>query len=547
MRVSMKRAILFTFVLIFCGQVIAQNWQWAQHIGSKGPDGGSRLCLDSSNNIYMTGVFSPPQGFFGPYTFSTNGFDDIFIGKLDKNGNFIWVKPEGGYNYSAPPYCDFFNEGGWDIIYEKFSNSLILTGLMAGVDAKLGTCDMGTNWCSFMFISKIDLNGNCKWIKTPENPGEPLDESICTDNNGNIYIYGTTDYFSYFNVFPLPAGGFLAKISSLDGSCLWAKNIFNKKNGSHDIKFLNNELFLSGICIDTLKIDTITLISNYFDGFISKFDTAGNVKWAKTFGGPHEDFGGDISVDADSNVYITGSFKDTAYFDNIMLTNGNNRDYFLAKYNNNGNIKWVQQAHADSAYYAAWNTIDHYGNIYVTGTFKGNATLGNYSITSSSSHDLFIALYNSNGVCLGVNQIGNGLYGSVTCSENNDFYLSGGFEGLVNFGTNTMSSYGNEDIFIARHDSFSGINETGRTAGNKLVIYENPSVGKVNIIIPDEFRNQRNISLRIYDCLGKLIQQVQVESNSDKILLDIQSPAKGIYNAVLTNGSSRYTGRIVLY
>lgn len=53
------------------------------------------------------------------------------------------------------------------------------------------------------------------------------------------------------------------------------------------------------------------------------------------------------------------------------------------------------------------------------------------------------------------------------------------------------------------------------------------------------------MELLIYDSQGKLIQQTPIEWAGEKVVVNIQQEAKGIYNAVLQNDNMRFTGKIV--
>jgi hypothetical protein len=69
------------------------------------------------------------------------------------------------------------------------------------------------------------------------------------------------------------------------------------------------------------------------DIFIVKYDTSGNVLWAKSAGGTGTDLCRGVSTDVSGNVFLTGSFSSpTISFGTAMLTNTNNAsDIFIAK------------------------------------------------------------------------------------------------------------------------------------------------------------------------------------------------------------------------
>lgn len=79
------------------------NFLWARSMGSSGDDQGFALALDDSNNVYTSGYFEGTVDFdpdsVGTFNLSSNGDQDIFIQKLDSNGNFIWTEAIGGTGF----------------------------------------------------------------------------------------------------------------------------------------------------------------------------------------------------------------------------------------------------------------------------------------------------------------------------------------------------------------------------------------------------------------------------------------------------------------
>jgi hypothetical protein len=54
---------------------------------------------------------------------------------------------------------------------------------------------------------------------------------------------------------------------------------------------------------------------NSFNSFISKYDASGNFIWAKVINGANEIYIDDMKLDANGNIFITGSFSGTVDFD----------------------------------------------------------------------------------------------------------------------------------------------------------------------------------------------------------------------------------------
>src|SRR5215213_305476 len=81
------------------------------------------------------------------------------------------------------------------------------------------------------------------------------------------------------------------------------------------------------------------------DIFISKLDTAGNFIWAKSIGGTDSDYGVSICSDPSANILITGHFTTTVDFDpgpGIFNMTATGTDIYIAKFNSNGDLQWAK-------------------------------------------------------------------------------------------------------------------------------------------------------------------------------------------------------------
>jgi len=64
---------------------------WAKQFGGTGDDYARGIDIDASGNIYVSGVFSNSIDFDG-LILTAAGSSDIFLIKMDSNGNIIWGK-----------------------------------------------------------------------------------------------------------------------------------------------------------------------------------------------------------------------------------------------------------------------------------------------------------------------------------------------------------------------------------------------------------------------------------------------------------------------
>ena len=194
-----------------------------------------------------------------------------------------------------------------------------------------------------------------------------------------------------------------------------------------------------------------------------------NYEWAKKIGGANFDYIEDIAVDALGNVYVTGQFAGTVYFDpsvnkaKLSSTNGG-YDVFIAKYNDLGNYMWAKKIGGTSTDNAYSLALDTFGNVYVTGNFWGTADFDPSSnvanLTATGDYDIFIAKYNSSGNYSWAKNMGgtSSDFGtSIAIDVLGNVCLTGYFNETVDFdpssNTANLTSAGATDIFIAKFDT----------------------------------------------------------------------------------------------
>jgi hypothetical protein len=71
------------------------NVLWVRQMGGEGPDQAYALASDTEGNSYVTGMFMPGGAVFGPFILTPLGGGDAFVEKLDTNGNVKWAERMG--------------------------------------------------------------------------------------------------------------------------------------------------------------------------------------------------------------------------------------------------------------------------------------------------------------------------------------------------------------------------------------------------------------------------------------------------------------------
>jgi hypothetical protein len=203
------------------------------------------------------------------------------------------------------------------------------------------------------------------------------------------------------------------------------------------------------------------------DIFISKLDNRGNLVWARSMGGPSNDYGFGIAVDAAGNVYTTGGFTETADFDpgpgSYDLTDHGNWDIFVSKLDSSGNLVWARSMGGADSDYGIGIAVDSAGNVYSTGYFQGTVDFRpgplHYNLTSNGSTDVFVSKLNSSGFFVWARSMGGASsdYGNgIAVDASGNVYATGDFLATADFdpgaGTLNLTSHGDRDIFVCKLD-----------------------------------------------------------------------------------------------
>ncbi|MFC2100852.1 SBBP repeat-containing protein [Bacteroidota bacterium] len=196
--------------------------------------------------------------------------------------------------------------------------------------------------------------------------------------------------------------------------------------------------------------------------------SAQTLQWAENYGSTGNDKGTSVTTDVSGNVYMTGSFENTADFDPSLssanLSSNGSKDIYIAKYTSSGSYVWAIGIGGSSTDEGYAVVVDIYGNVIVTGYFNGTADFnpgtGTYYLTSNGSSDIFIAKYSSSGNFIWAHSMGSTSWDwgkSLGVDIFGDVYFTGIFTGTVDFdpgtSTNNLVSNGNMDAFIAKFSS----------------------------------------------------------------------------------------------
>lgn len=257
------------------------NITWTKTFGSKRSVVSNAITTDSLGNIYNVGALNGLNVSFKPapsndslLSSSASTIADIFIQKLNANGDLIWAKKTGS---TAPDEANTIVIKGKDMYIAGYFNTTVDFDFSTS-----GTTNLKSAGGKDIFVGKYDLNGKMIWVKQIGIGTEENAKQLEIDKFNNIYLSGT----------------------------------FSTKNGS-STDFM-------GISLST---------PGNSDAFLLKFNTQGKAVLAKSFSGSGADLGTAIKADTMQNVYMSGSFAGTISLDPNAKANtaSGTNDIFIYK------------------------------------------------------------------------------------------------------------------------------------------------------------------------------------------------------------------------
>jgi len=239
------------------------NLQWTKTIGRIGAHVGASLIQTSDGGYAIAGV-----------TISSGAGElDVYVVKLDANGNLQWTKTIGGKNWEEGNSLIQTSDGGYAI-----------TGSTESFGA--GGADV--------YVVKLDANGNLQWTKTIGGPKGEGGRSIIQTSDGGYAITGATKSFG--------AGGEDVYVVKLDanGNLQWTKTIGGENNdwGNSLIQTSDGGYVIAGY--------TTSFGAGEADVYVVKLDANGNLLWTKTIGGPESEEGNSLIQTSDGGYAIAG-------------------------------------------------------------------------------------------------------------------------------------------------------------------------------------------------------------------------------------------------
>jgi len=439
---------VFTFLLLLISNYIfSQELQWSKGFGQDKNQEIISIAVDEQGNSYCLGEttagttdLDPGPGVFNLThgNFQFNGLVDVFLVKLDPDGNFVWGKRLGSFIT--------VNEA---IQVKVGSDGNIYTLMQSWLGQTIQ-----------LSLEKFSPDGNSLLIKYLTNAGGSIDgnmfgESLDVDANSNVYISGS--FINYVVLDPnneslnpntTGLGSYVLKINAT-GVITWLKT-FTEDHASSGIYRIMMRPDGNLACIIATSVQNSTN-TGYDSGYILyNLDTQnGNIIFEKHF---LKQSASAFTVAENGNIAIAGYFSneaidvDPSAAEQLLIPNNTYSNLYFLWLNANGEFVSVTPYYYEWSSFLVWDiSSDEDNNYYFAATFNGvyDVDPGPSALVFSSDTQTYSMLLKYSGTHTfdTAFMVGNFLCNTIRFREivakNNSIYICGNFVGHTDFDPGT--------------------------------------------------------------------------------------------------------------
>jgi hypothetical protein len=390
-------------------RLLAGDLAFAFSFGGPQNDRAADVAVDASGNIVVAGHFKQTVDFdpsSGVQSRTSKGDYDLYVAKHTPTGALLWVRTMGGTGWDESMAIELEPDG-----------DVLLTGYFYGsadFDPGAGEARLSSAAGADGYVLKLGNDGSFRWVRQFAGSGDSGGTAITADGSGGIYVGGM--YSGTVDVDP--------------GSAV------------------NNSTSKGAL-----------------DAFVVKLTAAGSYVFGKKFGGSSGDeYVNGVAVGGDGHVQVAGSFHGSVDFDpsstsEKKLTAAGGSDVFVQELSSTGSYVSARRVGGSGDDLAGDVAADSFGNVFVTGGFKGTVDFdprdGTVSKTSGGDLDAFVLKLDSAAAFSWVYVAGGSSLDRGTdlaLASDGGVALTGQFAGQANFrgGGILTSSGGTSDAFVAR-------------------------------------------------------------------------------------------------
>jgi hypothetical protein len=329
----------------------------------------------------------------------------------------------------------------------------------------------------------VDCGGDCpacapsEWLKSFGDASDQAGVAIGTDSVNNLYIAGRFQGTVNFGGGDLSAPNYDLYVASFDndGTYRWSKQFIATGGFIYALAVdADDNLYIAGEFSTSVMLDGVNEVFNSgtTGAFVASFDADGTYRWSRTFHNASSTARiQSLTTDELGAVYITGSFANAIDFGSgaALPSNNGSTDMFVASYqSDDGTYRWTAPYGDGSAESGRSIVADADGTHYVTGIFNGSIDFGCQTHNAIGAYDLFVVRFDADGDCVWSKEAGSSASDSVyalALNGSDQLLVGGDFGDDIDFGTGVLSPAGSSDAFIFSVEASTGLSQWSRKLG----------------------------------------------------------------------------------
>ena len=525
--------LIILFNLITLSQLVAQNFEWANHLAATGNTGQVHTVVDKNGNTYATGSFA------GSYTIqdvtinSITTLNDFWVAKFNKNGSLIWLQQAGGEG------ADVANAITLDA-----AGNVLICGAITANPIFAGTSLEFTNFYD-AFVAKLTKTGTLTWVKT--FGGADFDEfaDITTDKNGNVFVVGSeqSDSVNFAGEqFIIEPGNisFVVNKYAADGTELWMQHN-TSSGGANGLQIASDKkgnIYAFGAFLGDAIINGQNFSSPQACILI-KFTNNGLPIWENVMNIIGGTTSCDLVTDLSGNAYlgVTKIGGEMAIQEFVFDTFNSEGYGILAKFNkSNGDVIWAESYNGENVSSIYDICINSANELLVAGAYY-NALIYKELFVENGFDDeeSYILKVDLSGNPISLFDFNNPESGDYITAINTDqfntIYYAGNFSGIIEFDDNTFGALGVEDNFMAKLTPvpFKGSNNNTAQLTDNINVFPNPAQNAISVRFISEFEGAAAYSINSVVGQVLITNTINVTEGENSILVNIENLPSGIY------------------
>lgn len=354
-----KPALSFLFIILCVVTLYAQTCppviQWQKSLGGSDNEASSAIITTVDSGYLVVGYTASNDSDIS----GNHGNEDFWVVKLASDGSIIWQAALGG------PHVEVAHA-----VIQTADSGYIVAGASRSDTGQVS----GNNGQQDFWVVKLAANGTLIWQNTLGGSANDIAYAISQTTDGGFIVAGLTysndsdvtnnhgldDYW----VVKLDTGGNLSWQNTFGGS---------GRDEAYSVEQTTDGGYIVAGFTGSNDSD-VTGNHGLTDYWILKLDSAGNLSWQKTYGGPKDEEAHAVQQTTDGGYIIAGYTFSNA--DDVSGNHGGS-DFWIVKIDSAGILGWQKTLGGSS--FDEGNSIEQtLDGGYVT---AGNTTSNNGDVT----------------------------------------------------------------------------------------------------------------------------------------------------------------------